>query len=146
MRSKAPLALMEQLIMVLVFALAAALCLQMFALSDRISREKEAQDRLVILVQNAAELVKHTGGDSGEPLAALQAQFGGQVDGPVWHAFFDEMLTPTLSEQAAYRVEVRLLSADSAGLNRAQVVAARADGTVPFPIDLFWQKEVTAHG
>lgn len=32
MRSKAPLALMEQMVMVLVFALAAALCLQAFAL------------------------------------------------------------------------------------------------------------------
>ena len=31
MRSKAPLALMEQMVMVLVFALAAALCLQSFA-------------------------------------------------------------------------------------------------------------------
>lgn len=30
MRSKAPLALMEQIIMVLVFALSAALCLQVF--------------------------------------------------------------------------------------------------------------------
>ena len=38
MRSKAPLALMEQMVMVLVFALAAALCLQAFALADRISR------------------------------------------------------------------------------------------------------------
>lgn len=34
MRSKAPLVLMEQLVMVLVFALAAALCVQVFVLSD----------------------------------------------------------------------------------------------------------------
>ena len=40
MRSKAPLALMEQMVMVLVFALAAALCLQAFALADRISRQE----------------------------------------------------------------------------------------------------------
>ena len=37
MHSKAPLALMEQIIMLLVFALSAALCLQVFALSGRIS-------------------------------------------------------------------------------------------------------------
>ena len=34
MRSKTPLALMEQMVMVLVFALAAALCLQVFVVSD----------------------------------------------------------------------------------------------------------------
>ena len=49
MKSKAPLALMEQIIMVLVFALAAALCLRTFALSDRMSREGELRDGAVLL-------------------------------------------------------------------------------------------------
>ena len=35
MRSKSPLALMEQVVMVLVFALAAALCIQVFVFSDQ---------------------------------------------------------------------------------------------------------------
>ena len=34
MKSKAPLALMEQMVMILVFALAAALCLQAFVKSE----------------------------------------------------------------------------------------------------------------
>ena len=37
MRSKAPLLLMEQMVMLLVFALAAALCVQAFVKSDAIS-------------------------------------------------------------------------------------------------------------
>ena len=37
MRSKAPLLLMEQMVMLLVFALAAALCLQAFVKSDGLS-------------------------------------------------------------------------------------------------------------
>lgn len=37
-RSKAPLALMEQIIMILVFALASAVCLQAFVYADRLSR------------------------------------------------------------------------------------------------------------
>ena len=48
MRSKAPLAMMEQMVMVLVFALAAALCLQAFVKSDRMSKEMEARDRAVV--------------------------------------------------------------------------------------------------
>ena len=41
MHSKAPLALMEQIVMLLVVALSAAHCLQVFALSGRISHGME---------------------------------------------------------------------------------------------------------
>ena len=59
MRSKAPLVLMEQLIMVLVFAVAAALCLRMFVGSDNLSRRYAATDRTVLEAQAAAEQLKH---------------------------------------------------------------------------------------
>lgn len=58
MKSKAPLVLMEQLVMVLVFALSAAVCLQVFALSGGLSRTCEARDRAVVIAQNAAETLK----------------------------------------------------------------------------------------
>ena len=61
MKSKAPLAMMEQIVMVLVFALAAALCLQTFVLSGKISKKTEAKNRAVTEVQNAAELMKNGG-------------------------------------------------------------------------------------
>ena len=61
MKSKAPLAMMEQIVMVLVFALAAALCLQTFVLSGKISKKTEAKNRAVTEVQNAAEIVKNIG-------------------------------------------------------------------------------------
>ena len=63
MKSKVSLQLMEQLIMILVFALAAALCLQVFAKSGEISRETEHYDRAVTLAANAAEVLKATAGD-----------------------------------------------------------------------------------
>lgn len=66
MRSKTPLALMEQVIMVLVFALAAALCLRAFVLSDRISHACEERDRAVMAVQTVAETLKLCRGDLEE--------------------------------------------------------------------------------
>ena len=45
MRSKAPLVMMEQMVMLLVFALAAALCLQAFVKSDQLSQQGEVRDR-----------------------------------------------------------------------------------------------------
>ena len=47
MKSKAPLMLMEQMIMLLVFALAAALCLQAFVKSEQLSSRSENRDRLM---------------------------------------------------------------------------------------------------
>ena len=63
MKSKAPLALMEQMVMLLVFALAAALCLQAFVKSDDISEQSRDKDRAVELAQSVAEIVKSCGGD-----------------------------------------------------------------------------------
>ena len=58
MKNKASLALMEQLMILLVFALCAALCLQAFVGADRIARENEARDEAAILAQNTAESLK----------------------------------------------------------------------------------------
>lgn len=64
MKNKVSLQLMELLVMILVFSLAAALCLQVFARAVEISRETECRDQAVILARNAAELLKATAGDT----------------------------------------------------------------------------------
>ena len=58
MRSKSPLALMEQLVMVLVFALAAALCVQAFVLADGRSQQTVDRDHALLEAQNVAETLK----------------------------------------------------------------------------------------
>ena len=55
MKNKAPLALMEQFIMILVFALTATVCLQVFVFSSRMSSTGELRAHAVTAVQNAAE-------------------------------------------------------------------------------------------
>lgn len=63
MRGKTSLVLMEVLVMVLVFSLAAAACLRCFVWADRTAEETQQKDQAVILAQNAAEAVKICGGD-----------------------------------------------------------------------------------
>ena len=58
MKHKTSLLLMEQLVMILVFAVAAALCLQVFVRSRDISGETARRDTAVVLARNAAELLK----------------------------------------------------------------------------------------
>lgn len=62
MRSKTPLVLIEQLVMILVFAMVAAICLQVFVFSDRLSRKNEILSQAVLLAQNTAEELKDSRG------------------------------------------------------------------------------------
>lgn len=79
MRSKAPLVLMEQVCMLLVLAVAAVVCLQAFVWSDMTSRHCQKQDQALILAQNAAELLKHT----GDPETAALG-LGGKAEEDLW--------------------------------------------------------------
>ena len=99
MKNKTFLLLAEQLIMVLVFAVAAALCLSAFVKADRISQETIRRDEAVLLAQNAAEMLKATGGNGEQALG---------------------MLHPETAE-AGYRMEIQRLSSDYPLLGRAEI-------------------------
>ena len=137
MRSKACLALLEPMVMVLVFALAAALCLRAFALSDRLSRESERRDRAVLLAQNAAELCKAGGGD----WTLLEQKLGGEARPEGWRALCGETLRPAATpEEASFVVEVRPERAEAEGLGRATVIVFAADGAELFRLPVAWQE------
>lgn len=144
MRSKAPLALMEQLIMVLVFALAAALCLQAFVRADALSREHEHLDEAVRLAQNTAEVYKACQGEQEQVLSRL----GGQVEQGLWYAQFDANLSPTDDpDKYAYMVDVSPQPSQVEGLGCATVSVYLSDGQQAiFTLPLAWQKEVSPHG
>ena len=82
MKSKAPLILMEQMAMLLVFALAAALCLQAFVKSDSLSSRSRDRDRAVTLAQTVAETVRASGGSPGQAIAAAAEKLGYRLDHP----------------------------------------------------------------
>lgn len=67
--------LMEQMVMVLVFALAAALCLQAFVKSDGLSRQSEQRDRALLQAQSAMEVVRYCRGDMNAAAELLGAQY-----------------------------------------------------------------------
>ncbi|MGI5987976.1 MAG: hypothetical protein ACOX7M_07530 [Dysosmobacter sp.] len=142
MRSKAPLVLMEQLVMVLVFALAAALCVQVFVLSDQTSRNYAARDRAAVAAQNAAEQLKGCGGD----YAAAAEQYGGDWNGSMWGVSYDgDWQLCDGQSQAAYHVLVTPAESGQDLLGQAQVTVYTAEGEMLFSIPVAWQ-EVTDVG
>lgn len=80
MKNKTPLAMIELTVMLLVLALAAALCLRAFAWADRRSEENSCRDTAVVELQSAAECLRHCGGD----FEAAVSLYGGAWDGSCW--------------------------------------------------------------
>lgn len=132
MKSKTPLALMEQLVMVLVFALAAALCVSCFVTADRLSQKSALRDEAVIAAQNAAETIKGCQGDYEQAAVLLN---GALKDG-------------VLEVQSGEDFCVVVIPEDSGNplLSRASVeVFAVRDGEKLFALTVSWQ-EVDGHG
>ena len=136
MHSKAPLALMEQIIMLLVFALSAALCLQVFALSGKISHGMEDRAYAVTEVRNAAESIKIFDGDF-EKHAEM---FGGTTENGTWKAFYDEDWKTVSEEEAVYIVEAVPAETENPLLGAAKISAFEKNGKELFALEVAWQE------
>ena len=136
MKNKASLSLMEQLCMLLVFALSAALCLQIFVLSSQLSRRSEARAQAAGQVQTTAEILKYCKGDS-----SLYPQLlGGSGDEKLWQLSFDENWDKTGLEQASYRIVITFEDSGPDTLGRAKVSALSDKGDELFSLTVSWQE------
>ena len=151
MRSRSPLTLMEQLVMTLVFALAAALCLQVFVFADQSSARNEKVDRAVLTCQNAAEAIKAAGQAAGSTDATLlkAAQpLGGTFSGGFLSVCYDENWEPTESKNnCAYLLRANALSSGLEGLCKARIrisPVGKPEESL-FELTVAWQ-EVGSHG
>lgn len=136
MRSKAPLAVIEQVIMLLVFALAAAVCLRGFAWADSTSRHNQNRDLAMVQAQNVAAILQNNGSD----LTAAAEIMGGRVEGQRWGIHYNEQWEQTDTEGAfallvRFRPTVPLMST-------AQITVADGNELLA-ELTVSWQ-EVTA--
>ena len=150
MKSRAPLAMMEQMVMILVFALAATLCLQAFVQSDRMSRESEERDHAAALCQSAAEAIRYTGGDFEQASELLGGASFLREDGLTILYGYDwepkEPVSPGAYEAGGYWLGVYRRETDVPGLGKAEV-CVKHDRTLEdiVRIEVCWQ-EVNGNG
>lgn len=144
MKSKAPLLMMEQMVMLLVFALAAALCLQAFVKSDELSQRSQRRDEAVTAAQSAAEIVRHCQGDLARTAALLGAeQSYGDPDGLL--VAYDQDWNIA---QGTMRYHLGVVLEDSGvdGLGKAQIwvrdESAEESEAELLRFDVMWQEEV----
>ena len=142
MRSKAPLLLMEQMVMLLVFALAAALCLQAFVKSDAVSRRSGDRDRAVVLCQSAAEAIRHSQGNLEEAAVLLGCQYGAYAqEEPGFSVHYNGDWTLSNTREYAFVLRAEPVDSGVERLGKAVVRAVdAADQTVIFEIEVAWQE------
>ncbi|MDE6280933.1 MAG: hypothetical protein K2M15_03930 [Oscillospiraceae bacterium] len=148
MKSKAPLAMMEQIVMLLVFALAAALCLQAFVKSDQLSKHSEARDHAAVLCQNAAEVLRSAKGETWAVSAALDCPYPYGYTRMPLAIYYDDNWDMVIDTEGAYCLKVEPLDGSGIpGLGKGYVAVTATDtGEILFELDVAWQEEVGAHG
>ena len=119
MRSRVSLMLMEMLLMLLVFAMAAAMCLQIFVKADGISRKIHERDQGVFLAQSVAEILKENAGD----LDVAKTQFS--------HL-----------EKDGYLLEICRQPGKVRGLGEAKIIVRLGDApdNIVYELEVAWQE------
>lgn len=102
-RSKATLFLFELVIIILIFAICCAVCLNLFTASRRKSIEAKDLSHAIVAAQNAAETFKSCNGE----LSALPALLNGEQAANKIMVYYDKewALTKNASD-ASYTVEI----------------------------------------
>lgn len=136
MRNKAFLSLIEQMCMILFFAVAAAICLQGFAKANQLSLAQQEKDRAVIAAQSVAEVLKDARGDLETTANILQGHF----DGTAVTVSCDAQWKPTSQRNdPAFVIRIIPLSNDTPLLGSANIQALRGEDVI-FQLRVCWQE------
>lgn len=126
---------MGQLLVVLFFAISAAICLQAFAKSELISEESEKRDHASRACQNVAETLISTNGD----LSLTAKIVGGNTSESALVLFFDKNWNST--DEGTYKLTAEKVSSGEEGLGKGRITVMEEDGQMPlFSLDCAWQE------
>ena len=134
MKSKAPLVLIEQAVMLLVFALSSVLCLRCFVWADATSGESTRRDQALVQAQSAAETLKACAGDL-EKAAEL---CGGVSEGETWIILYDEDWRVT-DDMHTYTLRAASAQSGLENLGRAEVTVYQGDLELT-ALEVCWQE------
>ncbi|MCL1819819.1 MAG: hypothetical protein FWG36_04075 [Oscillospiraceae bacterium] len=119
-RSKASLFLLEQLIVILVFALCAAACVRVFVFSYTTANNTRDTSNALLIAESAAEAFKFTGGDIGRTTSILSGAAGsGEIH-------YDGDWKPSAKSEAVYSLVFSQLENDGT-VKKCKVNVSRAE-------------------
>ena len=135
MKRNASLALIEQVVMLLILIVAAALCLRAFAWSDQQSLHYTDRDRAMVELQSAAEILKAHSGD----FSAAAASYGGRATQTQWVLDFDENWNITATS-GTYRICATAIACDVDYLGSATLTVQPVVGDIFAELTISWQE------
>ena len=136
MRNRSTLVMIEHIVMLLVFAVAATVCVRMFALSETLSRKYEATDRAVLVTQNVAEMLKNNG-----PVWIAEQPEVLHTGEDTWAVFYDEKWNATGAETMVYALVIKVSEDMDESLWRAELVVMTESGEELFRLSVMGQTE-----
>ena len=135
MKNKAFLSILEQLCMILIFAIVAAICLRAFSFANSISQDRKALDQAVIAAQNTAEVLKSNQGD----FEASAAELLGSVENKCLVIHYNESGLPTAEEANAHFKLIADLQASSHPLTECARIQVVKNSSVIYELSVTWQ-------
>ena len=117
MKNRSLLMLVEMTVMLFVFALAAAFCLQGFASARTVSQNSAARDEACLIAQNVVQVLQFYGGDA--EMAAQSVRFQ--------------------TEQGGYTLQILPLETDTPLLGMAEITVYKNE-TALFSLTASWQE------
>lgn len=135
--SKAPLMLMEQVIMVLVFALVSAVCIQAFALARTTSVQMSDRDHAVNVSQTLAETLKAYHGSTEK----VRERLGGESDGERLVFYYDSDWRETAEPSASFLMSFGQEESDGFCRYGRITVCDVSDQREIFSMRVAWQGE-----
>lgn len=136
-RSKSALFLMELILSILFFAIAAAVCMQLFAASALASRRTREQSHAVTAAQSAAACVQTAAGDP-DTVAKL---LSGSCTADTVTVFYDAHWQPADAAQAEYTLTIQ----SGAESEQAQIDVRSTEETL-FSLTCGWHTPLAAKG
>ena len=122
MRSKTSLFLIEIVIMILIFSVSAAICLEIFAYSKTLSEESAALSEGSLLVQTAAESFKATG-----DIAEAGAIIGAEDSAGTYCVYYNKAMEPCDEPEASYILKIIQVIGDNEANVRLIRISNNAD-------------------
>ena len=142
MKNKSTLVMIEHIVMLLVFVLAATVCVRVFVLAEKLSRTYEATDRAVQAAQNTAEMMKRNG-----PAWFTEQQDVLHTGENTWAVFYNENWDTTGAETMVYALVAKVSENTDENLWQAELIAMTESGEELFRLPVAGQKtaEVTGY-
>lgn len=134
MKSKATLILIELSVMLLVFVVAAALCMQAFAWAEETSVNSDDRSRAIAAAQSAAERIKYCRGD----FETVAQAGGGEWNGSLWQLNLDENWQET-DQSPAFVLQAQPMDTTEQYLGGAEITVLR-NGQSIASLSVYWQE------